>query len=161
MAITLSKATNDLASLLKKQKSPDNKKKTYWNILTEQISDDGSWDDDLLDQIKEEITTWLNKLKKSEIKSLWEESETAAENYADEDMPDDETIIEELGEELMDLVLNKIEDSIPKEEFYIPEKKGKIKLEDDEFGDDFDEDLFEDGDFDNFEDDDFFDDDRY
>jgi hypothetical protein len=33
MAITLSKATNELVALLKKEKFPDNKKKNYCNIL--------------------------------------------------------------------------------------------------------------------------------
>jgi hypothetical protein len=163
MAITLSKATNELVALLKKEKFPDNKKKTYWNILSEQISEDGSWDDDLLDKVKEEITNWLTKLKKNDLLSLWEESETAAENYSDEDMPDEDVAVDELGEELLDLVLDKIEESIPREEYYISEADSKKKYdEDDDFSGDFDDDLFDDDeDFDDFGDDNYYDDDRY
>lgn len=164
MAISLTKATNDLVSLLKKQKFSGNKKKTYWNILTEQMSDDGSWDDDLLDKVKEEIIAWLNELKKSDLQLLWNESETAAENYADDDTPDEDAMFDELGEELLDLVLDKIEDSVPREEYYISEANSKKKYnEDDDFDEDFDDELFEedDDDFDDFSEDDYFDDDRY
>lgn len=163
MAISLSKATNELVSLLKKEKFLDNKKKTYWNVLTEQISEEGSWDDDLLDKVKEEISNWLGKLKKNDLQSLWDESETAAENYPDEDMPDEDAVVDELGEELLDLVLDKIEESIPREEYYISEAGSKKKYdEDDDFSGDFDDDLFDDDeDFDDFEDDNYYDDDRY
>lgn len=163
MAISLSKATNELVSLLKKEKFQDNKKKTYWNVLTEQISEEGSWDDDLLDKVKEEIANWLGKLKKNDLQSLWDESETAAENYSDEDLPDEDVVVDELGEELLDLVLDKIEESIPREEYYISETGSKKKYdEDDDFSDDFDDDLFDDDeDFDDLEDDNYYDDDRY
>lgn len=163
MAISLSKATNELVSLLKKEKFQDNKKKTYWNVLTEQISEEGSWDDDLLDKVKEEIANWLGKLKKNDLQSLWDESETAAENYSDEDLPDEDVVVDELGEELLDLVLDKIEESIPREEYYISEAGSKKKYdEDDDFSDDFDDDLFDDDeDFDDLEDDNYYDDDRY
>jgi hypothetical protein len=94
---------------------------------------------------------------------LWEESETAAENYSDEDMPDEDVAVDELGEELLDLVLDKIEESIPREEYYISEADSKKKYdEDDDFSGDFDDDLFDDDeDFDDFGDDNYYDDDRY
>ena len=161
MAISLSKATNDLVSLLKKEKFPNNKKKTYWNILSEQMEDDGSWEDGLLDKVKEEIAKWLSGLKKAELQTLWEESETAADNYADEDMPDEDVVYNELGEELLDLILDKFEDAAPREDFFIPEAGGKKKFQD-EFDDSFDNDLFDDDeDFEDFSDEDYFDDDRY
>lgn len=161
MAMSLNKATNELVALFKKQKFSENKKKTYWQIITEQMSADGSWDDDLLDKVKEEITTWLNKLKKSDLQDLWDESETAAENYPDEDMPDEDVALDELGEELIDIVFDKIEDSAPREDFYIPSKGSKKKFEED-FDEDFDDDLFDDDeDFDDLGDDNYFDDDRY
>lgn len=161
MAISINKATNDLISLLKKQKSPDEPKKDYWTILNEQITEEGSWGDELLDTIKDEVSGWLGKLKKGDLKILWEESETAAENYDGKDMPDNETVVDELGEELLNSILNKIEDSTPREEYYIPEAgSSKKKFEDDDFEEDFNTDLFDDDDLDDFGDD-YFDDDRY
>jgi hypothetical protein len=64
---------------------------------------------------------------------------------------------------LLDLVLDKIEESIPREEYYISETGSKKKYdEDDDFSDDFDDDLFDDDeDFDDLEDDNYYDDDRY
>jgi Na+/phosphate symporter len=161
MALTMTKAATDLISMLKKQKFPDEPKKTYWNILTEQIAEEGTWDDDLIDQVKEEIANWLSKLKKNDLNNLWDESESADEY--DEDLPDNETIIDELSDELLDNVLNKIEDSTPREEYFIPEATSskKKKDEDDDFDDDFKDDIFDDDDLDGFDDGFFEDDDRY
>lgn len=161
MALTMTKAATDLISMLKKQKYPEEPKKTYWNIVTEQIAEEGTWDDDLIDQVKEEIASWLSKLKKNDLNNLWDESESA-EEY-DEDLPDNETIIDELSDELLDNVLNKIEDSTPREEYFIPEAASskKKKDEDDDFDDDFKDDIFDDDEIDDFDGDDFFDDDRY
>ncbi|WKZ69477.1 MAG: hypothetical protein QY331_16060 [Melioribacteraceae bacterium] len=162
MALTMTKAATDLISMLKKQKFPDEPKKTYWNILTEQIAEEGTWDDDLIDQVKEEIANWLSKLKKNDLNNLWDESESADE-YG-EDLPDNETIIDDLSDELLDSVLNKIEDATPREEYFIPEagnKKGKADDDADDFDDDFKDDIFDDDDLDGFDDGVFEDDDRY
>ena len=161
MALTMAKAATDLISILKKQKFPDEPKKTYWNILTEQIAEEGTWDDDLIEQVKEEIAGWLSKLKKNDLNSLWDESESADE-YED-DLPDNETIIDDLSDELLDNVLNKIEDATPREEYFIPEAASSKKRneEDDDFDDDFKDDIFDDDDLDDFDDQVFEDDDRY
>lgn len=162
MALTISKATNEIVSLLKKQSHPQEQKKTYWNVMNEQLVEEGTWGDELLGQVKEIIADWVNKLKKNDLKILWEESESAAENYSGEEIPDNDIVIEELSEELLDLTLNRIEDSVPREEYYIPEAKSIKKFSDDgdDFAEDIDDDLFEDDDLDSFEDD-YFDDDRY
>lgn len=64
MAISIGKATNEIVSLLKKQLHPNDKKKTYWNLMSEQLTEEGTWDNDLIDQVKEIIIEWINKLKK-------------------------------------------------------------------------------------------------
>ena len=162
MAISIGKATNEIVSLLKKQLHPNDKKKTYWSLMSEQLTEEGTWDNNLIDQVKEIIIEWINKLKKSDLKDLWEDSETAAENYSGDNEPDNGVIVEELSEELLDLALNRIEDSIPREEYYIPEAKNPDKdfSDDDDFADTIDE-IFEDDDLDDFEDNFFEDDDRY
>ena len=163
MAITMSKATADLISMLRKEKYPDEPKKTYWNILSEQLAEDGTWGDDLIENVKESIAGWLGGLKKAYLNSLWDESETAAEEYGEEDQPDNDTIVDELSDELLDLVLNKIEDSTPREEYYISEAgSGKKKFDDDDdFEDEFKDDIFDDDDVEDFGSEDFYDDDRY
>lgn len=163
MAITMGKAVTELTSILKKQKFPGEPKKTYWNILSEQLSEEGTWDNGLIDQVKEDISRWLEKLKKNDLQNLWDESEIAAEEYADEDSPDSETVIEELSDELLDLVLNRMADSTPREEYYISEAAStKKKLsEDDDFEDDIKDDLFDEDEIDDFDSDDFFDDERF
>jgi|GEM_PF-1632127 len=163
MAITISKATNEIVSLLKKQVHPNDKKKTYWSLMSEQLTEEGTWDSNLINQIKEIIIEWVNKLKKSDLMDLWEDSETAAENYSGNNEPDNGVMVEELSEELLDLTLNRIEDSVPREEYYIPEAKNLDKnfSDDDDFADAIDDDIFEDDDLDDFEDNYFDDDDRY
>ncbi|KUG26599.1 hypothetical protein ASZ90_003563 [hydrocarbon metagenome] len=163
MAITISKATNEIVSLLKKQVHPNDKKKTYWSLMSEQLTEEGTWDSNLINQIKEIIIEWVNKLKKSDLMDLWEDSETAAENYSGNNEPDNGVMVEELSEELLDLTLNRIEDSVPREEYYIPEAKNPDKnfSDDDDFADAIDDDIFEDDDLDDFEDNYFDDDDRY
>ena len=164
MAMNIEKATLELMSVFKKEKYPDTPKKTFWNILSEQISEEGSWDDNLLDQVKEKISGWVGKLKKSDFGSLWEDSVVANEEYSDGNNPDSDTMIDELSEELLDLVLNKIEDSIPREEYYISEASGgkkKYDDDDDDFEKDFDDDIFDDDDFGDVSGDDYYDDDRY
>ena len=164
MAMNIDKATTELVSMFKKEKFPKAPKKTFWNILSEKISDEGSWDDELLDMIKEKISSWVSKLKKNDFTSLWEDSEVANEEYSDGSNPDSDTMIDELSEELLDLVLNKIEESIPREEYYISEASGgkkKYDDEDDDFDKDFDDEIFDDDDFDEMGSDDYYDDDRY
>ena len=164
MPLTMNKATTDLISMLKKEKFPKQSKKTFWNILNEQLDEDGTWDDDLMDKVKELVGGWLAKQKKSELKNLWEESETAAEDYADEDMPDNETAIDLLSEELLDLVLNKMDDPSPQEEFYTPgaaSGKKKFDDDDDDFDTDLKDDIFSDDDIEDFGADDYFADDRF
>ncbi len=163
MAITISKATNEIVSLLKKQVHTNDKKKTYWSLMSEQLTEEGTWDNNLINQVKEIIVEWVQKLKKSDLMDLWEDSETAAENYSGNNEPDNGVIVEELSEELLDLTLDRIEDSVPREEYYIPEAKNLDKnfSDDDDYDDAIDDDMFEDDDLDDFEDNYFDDDDRY
>lgn len=163
MALTMEKAVKELIATLKKENFPGETKKSYWNKLTEQLAEDGSWEDEVINQTKEEVAAWLGKLKKNDLAGVWEESEIAVEEYEDEDTPEKDTVIEELSDELLDVVLNIIEDSAPKEEYYIPEAGtgNKKKFDDDDdFDDDF-KDNFDDDDMEDFGGDDYFDDDRY
>jgi hypothetical protein len=96
MALTMEKAVKDLIAILKKEVFPGETKKSYWNKLTEQLAEDGSWEDEVINQTKDGIAAWLDKLKKNDLASIWEESETALDEYEDEDLPEKDIIIDQL-----------------------------------------------------------------
>lgn len=157
MAIPFHKAVKDLTAHLKKEKYPKEKKASYWEILKKNLAEEGVWNKELLDSTKQIISAWLGKLKKADLENLWSDSESFSESKSE-----DALSMEQLSEEFLDLVLEQVEDSTPREEFFINEaKNSKNYFDDDEDDIDLDKDIFDDDDLDEFDDDVFEDDDRY
>lgn len=158
MAPSLNNAVNDMVKLLKKEK-PSGSGETYWNILSIQLLEERSWDEDLLSSIKLEISKWLENQDDKTVKELWEKSETALEDYEEDHLPEIDTMIIDLKDELLDMVLERVEEENPKEEYLTDGDEEVFDLDDDDFDD---EKFFNGDDIDSDLDDDFLDDDdRY
>ncbi len=162
MAETIDKAVKELSALFKKETSLLNKKLTYWNLLKNNLAEEGTWDDDILDSAKDRISTWLGNLKQEDLQSLWNDSESAT-GYEEDETIENDFMLSELSEELLDLILEQIEEITPREEFFIDETKSKKNKYSDDNEDDFDidDDIFDDDDFEDLDDDFYDDDDSY
>lgn len=167
MAASLTKTAGEIEKLFKKLQAPGKSKKTYWQLISEQAEEEGVWDEVLLNSAKEQIGLHLDKLTKEKLFDLWEQSEAAAENFSERSELKVDKVKEDLKEEILNLVLDKLDTSSHStnyyegESYYIDEAKDKDGDEEDGFESEIkDIDLDADDLFD--DDDDFFEeDDRY
>lgn len=143
MSLPLSKAVRDVESILKKSKQ---KSKSLWEQLSDQISNEGTWDENLLASIKSEIKKYLDKYKYDQLFSAWENTEFSAEYSGDVESIGVNKVKEDLSEEILDRVLESVDSSFEEETIYAKDDEDDEEDEffnpkDDEFGPD---DIFED-----------------
>lgn len=160
MAVSLNKTISDLQFKLKKTGYPGKGKKSYWDVLADQAGRQGKWDDDILNNLKDEILSFLNGLTDKKIKDIWEQSDASIDAYEQDDL-DADKIKDDLSEEITNKLLDLLDDSAEEDDSFAPMKKRKRKYDEEE-EDDF---HFEEDDFDKYSDDvpfkDDFDDDRF
>lgn len=165
MAASLTKTAGEIEKLFRKLAAPGEPKKTYWQVISEQAEEEGVWDEELLNSAKEQIGIHLNKFNNEKLFDLWEQSEAAAENFAERSGLKADSVKSDLQEELLNLVLDKLDSNshaatnyYEGESYYIDETSGKDGEDEDKFEADIkDIDLNTDDLFD--DDDDYFDDD--
>lgn len=118
MATSLKKVTNDLVALLKKQNAPGQKKKSIWDTMLDQVSDEGTWDQNLIKAIEKEIDGYLSKLDNKTIAELWDDSDAAYDSDNDSSTLDTKAMKADLVNELVDKVMDKIDDGNSRESIY-------------------------------------------
>jgi len=139
VAASLSKTAGEIEKLFKKLQGPGKSKKTYWQLISEQAEEEGVWDEGLLNSAKEQIGLHIDKLNKEKLFDLWEQSEAAAENFAERSELKVEKVKEDLKEEILNLVLDKLDTSshatnyYEGESYYINDAKEKDGEEEDGF----------------------------
>ena len=150
MASHLNKIVNEIVVQLKKHPVPGMKNKSLWDMMTAQLSEAGVWDDDQIELIRKEIDEQLKKFKKNDLIFMWKETETGTENYIDDASIKLKTVKEDLGEEFLNRVMDKMgekfatENEFSKNVYYKEEEEkydedSLLNLDDD---DDFSEDNF-------------------
>ncbi len=161
MAMSINKIANEIVGGLKKT-NLSGSNKSIWAVLKSQVTEEGSWDEDLIDTVKEQIDKWVDSKKKDQIIDLWEQTEAAAEKNFDSDKTDYSEIKEDFSEEMLSVIMDKLDDNIYPESYTKPGYHAG-DVEDDEFSkvdiDDEDNFDFDDDEFDDFDDDEFFDED--
>jgi hypothetical protein len=167
VAASLTKAAGEIEKLFKKLQTPGKSPKTYWQVITEQVEEEGVWDEEFLNLAKEQIGAYLNKFDNEKLFDLWEQSEAASENFTERSELKPDSVKSDLKEELLNLILDKFDSGshttnyYEGESYYIENAKDDDSFDDDEFNDDIKDidlntdDLFDDDD-DYFEDDDRF-----
>jgi len=149
LKLTIEKALVEIDQLLSKTTVPGRAKRTYREILSDQLHLDGSWDEDFLDSVKQIILEWIKKQKSENVQSLWTQTESFQENYEGKNLSTGE-VREELAEELLNSLLDSLEDNYEEEDSYTPKKNKKRNYDEDEDFDDLD---FGDSSYDDYEDD--------
>lgn len=95
-------------SLLKKNPSPLDNKATIWESLNDQLTDEGTWDQVLINEIEKIIITKLSKLELDKIQELWENTEAAYDTFEDiMDVPQEKLLVD-----VKEDILNKVLDSL-------------------------------------------------
>ncbi len=165
MAQTLRKSVNDIVAILKKQHAPGQKKKSIWETLQSQLSDEGEWDQELIKAIEQEADKYLNKFDKKTLTALWEDSDVGLESGKEPSMMSTKEIKDDLIKELTDKVMDKLDSGYSKSGYFDEEESSYVEREREEDQDDeeeitepesFDEDIKFDDDI--FDDDDYLDD---
>ena len=171
VAVSLSKTAVEIEKLFKKLQAPGKSKKTFWQLFSEQAEEEGVWDEKLINSAKEQIDIHLSKLNDAKLFDLWEQSEAASENFKERNELNADSVKSDLQEELLNLVLDKLDSSSQStnyyegESYYINEAaSGKDSDSDTEKEDEAEikdidlntDDLFDDDDDDFYDDDDRF-----
>lgn len=139
MAASLSKTAGEIEKLFKKLQGPGKSKKTFWQLISEQAEEEGVWDEALLNSAKEQIGIHIDKFNNEKLFDLWEQSEAAAENFVERSALKPDSVKADLKEELLNLVLDKLDSSSHStnyyegESYYINDAKEKDGEEEDSF----------------------------
>lgn len=86
--------------------------------MLDQVSDEGTWDQNLIKAIEKEIDTYLSKLDKKTLAALWDESDAAYDSENDSSELDSKTMKTDLINELVDKVMDKIDEGNSRESMY-------------------------------------------
>lgn len=167
MAVSLTKTAGEIEKLFKKLQAPGKSKKTYWQLISEQAEEEGVWDEELLNSAKNEIGSFLDKFDNEKLFDLWEQSDAASEDFTDRNELKPDIVKTELKDEILNLVLDKLDSSshatnyYEGESYYIDGAKDDDSFDEDGFGEELKDidlntdDLFDDDD-DFYEEDDNF-----
>jgi len=118
VAASLTKTAGEIEKIFKKLQAPGKSKKTYWQLISEQAEEEGVWDEQLLNSAKEQITIHLDKLNDEKLFDLWEQSEAASENFAERSELNADKVKLDLKEEILNLVLDKLDSSSHTTNYY-------------------------------------------
>ena len=69
MKLNINKLADEVIASLKEEKSGS---KTVWDELTSQVSQDGTWDQELIDKIEKYAHLKLKPHKENDVRALWE-----------------------------------------------------------------------------------------
>ena len=148
MTLSFHKIIKDVENLLKK--NPENKKKvkSYWDNLSEQVSQEGTWNEKLLDSSKTLIIRYLEKYSLAQLIPIWQMTKYYSDYLGDIEKVKLDMIQNDLAEEILDKILEIVGSSYEEDLIYAEDKED----------DDEEDELFNTKDDEGFEDEDFFED---
>jgi hypothetical protein len=135
--LNIKKAAREIEQLLGNTPFPGRTNISYRDILSDQLYMDGTWDDKLIDSIKDIIMRWMKKLSTDSVKNLWSQSDASQEHFGEAEI-NIYQIKEELSEELFNMILDSLEDNSQDDDNLPGSKKQKRNYYDDEDFEDFD-----------------------
>lgn len=142
MAHSIRKSINDLTNILKKNPAPNQKNSTIWDSMKDQLSEEGTWDENLINSIEQHINQHLEKIKEDDLRDMWMDTETAAESMADVEELPIKKVKTDLTEDILHRIMDKVgesdgyDDEFEENSFYDREPEGDDI--DDEFSERFD-----------------------
>lgn len=116
MTLSINKIADDVIVTLKNEKLKN--KKSMWDELTNQVSQEGTWDQELIKGIEKIAQLKLKSIKEKDLRVLWELSEAAMDSFEDSDSIDIEKAKNEIVEDIVNKVLDKSDTSYEEEEYY-------------------------------------------
>ncbi len=116
MTLSINKIADDVIVTLKNEKLKN--KKSMWDELTNQVSQEGTWDQELIKGIEKIANTKMKAFKEKDIRSLWETTETSIDSFSDSDDIEIEKAKADIAEEVVNKVLDKADISYEEEEYY-------------------------------------------
>ena len=134
LKLNINKLADEVIASLKEEKSGS---KTVWDELTSQVSQDGTWDQELIDKIEKYAHLKLKPHKENDVRALWESTEAAMDSFEDSDEIEIEKAKADIVEDIVNKVLDKADTSYEDEEYYNEFDEDEDEMED--FGFKFDD----------------------
>lgn len=128
MKFNLNKIADEVIASLKSEKLKN--KKTVWDELTNQVSSEGTWDQELIAHIERIANNKIKSIKENDLRSLWELSEAAMDSFEDSDSIDIEKAKSDIVEDLVNKVLDKADTNYEEEEYYNEFDDDESEMED-------------------------------
>lgn len=148
MTLSFNKIIKDVENLLKKYPEDKKKVKSYWDNLSEQVSQEGTWNKKLLDSSKTLIIKYLEKYSLSQLIPIWQMTKYYSDYLGDIEKVKLDMIQNDLAEEILDKILEIVGSRYEEDLIYAEDKED----------DDEEDELFSNKDDDGFVDEDFFED---
>jgi len=107
--LSLKKIVKETQGNLKSSK-PTGLKESYWALLKEQAYSEGTWDDELLQEIKNKISASLDKYNKNQLKEIWDQTEVSLSNLVEETSIPISKLKEDISEDILNSVFDLLDD---------------------------------------------------
>ncbi|PKL82664.1 MAG: hypothetical protein CVV24_08855 [Ignavibacteriae bacterium HGW-Ignavibacteriae-3] len=138
MTTTTKKIVTEVVAALKKLPSPENKKKTFWDYLKDQLYSESTWDQKDIKVIEKSIHGSLNKMSEKDLTAMWRETDKGYEKMDANKKVSPKEMKEDLTDEMLGQVMDRMDDNYsskdsffsPPETNYVAEKEDKGDSED-------------------------------
>lgn len=135
MKLSINNISDEVIASLKKEKI--NGKKSVWEELTSQVSQDGTWDQELIEKIEKTSQNRIKAYRENDLRILWESTEAAMDSFEDSDEIDIDKAKADIVEDVVNKVLDKADTTYDDEEYYNEFDDDEDEMED--FGFKFDD----------------------
>lgn len=110
MNYTINKVFKELVPILKKTPSPIQKKMNIWESMQDQLSQEGIWDEKLIESIKKEANTILGKIKTPNLIDIWYDTEASGQSDEDPENISSTILKNDIADELVNMVMDSIDE---------------------------------------------------
>lgn len=163
VSASMKKIVNDVVTTLKKLPEPGKKKGSFWEFMKAQLSEESTWDQKHISVIEKEIDSHLSKLDKKDLTEMWKNTDKGWEKHESEKKADVKEMKEDLTDELLGQVMDRMDDSYSLRDSYYTQHEAPVyseeKNNDKEFDDETEPENIKDEDLD-VDDDDLFENDE-
>jgi hypothetical protein len=114
----MKKIVNDVVTTLKKFPEPGKKTGSFWNFMKAQLAEESTWEEKHIKVIEKEIDVHLTKLDKKDLIEMWKNTDKGWEKFEEDKKVDVKEMKEDLTDELLGQVMDRMDDSYSSRESY-------------------------------------------